>query len=66
MNDIKSNGQSTELNSFNSEHCELVINTYKQLLGKLPDPPKVPIDMLINLMNIYANHICESESTSCK
>ncbi|CAH8660163.1 unnamed protein product [Schistosoma rodhaini] len=54
----------TSINQFNPENCKQIIRLYKQLPHKSPDESEVPIDMVINILNIFANHVWESDSTS--
>ncbi|XP_018654082.1 putative heat containing protein [Schistosoma mansoni] len=54
----------TSINQFNPENCKQIIRLYKQLSHKSLDASEVPIDMVINILNIFANHVWESDSTS--
>ncbi|KAH8864111.1 Protein furry like [Schistosoma japonicum] len=46
----------TEFNKCNLENCKQVIRIYKRLSYKSHDRPKVPIDMVIDILNIFVRY----------
>ncbi|KAK4475902.1 hypothetical protein MN116_001147 [Schistosoma mekongi] len=54
----------TKFKKCNLESCKQVIRLYKRLLHKSHDRPKVPIDMVIDILNIFVRYISRSDSAS--
>ncbi|VDP97625.1 unnamed protein product [Trichobilharzia regenti] len=63
MENNASNELSTELSDFNSKHCKQVIKIYKYPSDRSKKSEQ-SIDMIINILNIYANHIYENNPNS--
>ncbi|CAH8566279.1 unnamed protein product [Schistosoma turkestanicum] len=54
----------TGFNKSNPENCKEVIRLYKQLSDKSPNGSEVPIDIVTDILNIFANYVLESDSSS--